>query len=194
MATHQARLLFDRPLIAAVVPGLDLPKYTEADLAMARSQAYHEGGDAARRFADAQLAEFRDEVHGLQHGLLHSLPNLQDSMLQQLRLGLPSLAVDIARRLLAGFEPPPELVEKICAEALEQLLPERENLELIVSPRDAEILMKNMPDLEARYPGLRLRTDTVLRPGDCQVRSRFGLTDARLEAKLAAIQHELAVS
>jgi len=33
--------------------------------------------------------------------------------------------------------------------------------------------------------------DAALGPGDCQVRSRFGLTDARRQAKLEALTREL---
>jgi len=62
---------------------------------------------------------------------------------------------------------------------------------LSVSPRDAALLAKLTPGLESRYPNLRIRPDGALLPGDCQVRSRFGITDARQSAKLAALQHEL---
>lgn len=191
MATHRSSIRLDRPLIAAIIPSQDYPRYTERDLALARSAAYHEGYDTARSFSDSQLAEFRDEVHALQHGLLETLPTIEATLSEQLRQGLPALAMDLARRILAGFEPPVEIVEKICSETLEQLYPERENLELIVCARDAALLQKQGGDLADRYPGLKMRIDQSLRPGDCQVRSRFGLTDARLDAKLASIQHEL---
>lgn len=191
MAVQHLLVAFDRRLSGAVVPNSATRKYTESDLAAARAAAYREGYDAALAFSDRQLAEFRDEVHDLQNGLLAHLPGVETSMAEQLRAGLPALAIDIARRLLAGFEPSEALVRSLCTEALDQLYPERENLELILCPRDVELLRKHLSDLEGRYPGLRLRADGSLSPGDCQVRSRFGLTDARLSAKLEAIQHEL---
>jgi flagellar assembly protein FliH len=194
MAVHSKLISFDRPLLAAVGAGDTTLRHTETELANARTAGYRDGYDAAHAFFDVQIAQFRDEVHALQHGLLHSLPNLEAGMTQQLRSGLPLLALDIARRILAGFEPDADLLVKLCEEALEQLYPERENLELVVSTRDAGLLQKNMADIESRYPGLRLRVDATMRPGDCQVRSRFGLTDARLDAKLSAIHHELAGS
>ena len=43
----------------------------------------------------------------------------------------------------------------------------------------------------ARYPGIRVRSDASLAPGDCLVRSRFGLTDARQDAKLRALVNTL---
>jgi flagellar assembly protein FliH len=93
--------------------------------------------------------------------------------------------------LLAGYEPPPEVVARLCEEALGELFPERENLELVVSPRDAALLAKLNPLWIERFPGLRVRAEPAFAPGDCQVRSRFGLTDARLQTKLATLEHNL---
>ncbi|MFA5264205.1 MAG: FliH/SctL family protein [Opitutaceae bacterium] len=182
---------FDRPLLGATIPGNSSRLYSESEMSVIKAEAYREGYDTAHAFSDRQLLEFREEVQALQHGLLQTLPNIERSMLDQLRSSLPELVLEIARRLLAGYEPPAELVQKLCVETLDQLFPERENLELIVSTRDAALLTKNMKDLEARYPGLRVRPDTALSPGDCQVRSRFGLTDARQSAKLESLRHEL---
>ena len=39
--------------------------------------------------------------------------------------------------------------------------------------------------------GLKIRIESTLNAGDCQVRSRFGLTDARLQTKLTALEHNL---
>ena len=115
-------------------------------------------------------------------------------LLAQLREALPGLALEIARRLLAGFEPPPEVIEGLWREALEQLYPERENLELSLCPRDAELLERANPEWRLRYPGLRVRGDAALSAGDCVVRSRFGLTDGRRQAKLTALEHALAAT
>lgn len=191
MSVQHRLIPFDRPLSNAVVVGGSARKYTESDMAAAREAAYREGYDAAHAFADRQLLEFREEVQQLQHGLLQNLPNIEGAMLEQLKSELPELALDLARRLLAGFEPSEEQIAKLCDETLEMLFPEREGLELIVSGRDAALLEKHMNDLSSRYPGLRLRADPTLQAGDCQVRSRFGLTDARLSAKLESLRHEL---
>ena len=91
----------------------------------------------------------------------------------------PGLALEIARRLLAGFEPPPEVIERLWREALEQLYPERENLELSFARAMPSCWSSSIPTWRQRYPGLRVRGDASARAGDCLVRSRFGLTDAR---------------
>lgn len=184
-------IAFDRPLIGISSPGQRGRTYTEAELTKATHDAYQRGIDDARGAADHQMVEFRADVEQLRDGVLKKLSGVEDTLLAQLRDALPELAVEIARRLLAGYEPPAEIVSRLCEEALEELFPERENLELLVSPRDAAFLEQLNPDWKERYPGLRIRVESTLAPGDCQVHSRFGLTDARQSTKLTALAHSL---
>lgn len=183
-------IAFDRPLAAAVLPGQS-KLYTEAEVAAKCQEAYRQGVDSARGAADQQMVEFRHDMEQLSDGVLKKLSHLEPALVAQLRDAIPALAVDIAHRLLAGYEPPVEIIERLCREALEQLFPEREGLELSLSPRDAALLTALNPEWMQRYPGLRVRTDSTLNPGDCLVRSRFGLTDARQQTKLAALSHSL---
>ena len=183
---------FDRPLSGAAIPGTAGHFCTETELSARDEAAYRRGIDAARALADQQLVEFRADMQHLGDGVFRKLAAIEPSLVAQLRDALPALALDIARRLLAGFEPPPETVSRLCEEALGELFPERENLELAVGPRDAALLEKIKPDWLAHYPGLRIRTEATLKPGDCQIRSRFGLTDARIQTKLTALEHNLA--
>lgn len=183
---------FDRLLTGAVLPGQRGQLVDEAEVAARTEAAYRRGIDAARAAADQQMVEFRADMANLSEGVLRQLAGVEASMVAQLRQALPGLALELARRLLAGFEPPAEAIEGLCREALDQLFPEREGLELALSPRDAEQLARINPDWLQRYPGLRIRTDAALAPGDCLVRSRFGLTDGRRQAKMAALEHSLA--
>lgn len=182
---------FDRPLGNAVLPGARGRLYSEQEMAAREEQAYHRGGDAARARSDQQIVEMRAELQALSDGFAHQVGRLEASLTAQVREALPALAAEIARRLLAGFEPPPEVIARICEEALGQLFPERENLELVLAAADAQRLQQLNPGWLARYPGLRISVDPHFSSGDCQVRSRFGLTDARLQTKLAALQQHL---
>jgi flagellar assembly protein FliH len=182
---------FDRPLAGAVLPGQKGRFINETELSAREEKAYHQGVDAARAKVDQQLVDLRADMQQLGDGVFQKLTQIEPVLVAQLRDALPSLALEIARRLLAGYEPPPEVVARLCEEALGELFPERENLELVVSARDAALLEKLSPAWLTRYPGLRIRSETNFGPGDCQVRSRFGLTDARLQTKLSALEHNL---
>jgi flagellar assembly protein FliH len=183
---------FDRPLSGAGLPGTAGRMVSPSELAALDEAAYRRGIDATRALADQQMVEFRADVEQLGNGIFQKLTALEPALLNQLRDALPALALEIARRLLAGYEPPVEVVSRVCEEALGELFPERENLELAICAQDAALLEKLNPAWLGRYPGLRIRAEVSLRPGDCQVRSRFGLTDARLETKLTALEHNLA--
>ncbi len=184
-------ITFDRPLSGAALPGQAGRLCTEAELAEISQTAYRRGVDATRAAADQQMVELRHDMEQLSEGVLKRLSGLEPALMAQVRDALPGLALEIARRILAGFEPPAEIIERFCREALDQLFPEREGLELTLCPRDAEQLGRLNPDWLQRYPDLRVRSDPSLFPGDCLVRSRFGLTDARRQTKLAALEHSL---
>ncbi len=182
---------FDRPLAGVSLPGHDARRHTDAELAAARQAGYREGTDSARAFADQQLVELRAEMQTLSEGVFQQLLNASRDLEQQVCAALPALAVEVGQRLLAGFVPPPELVEKLCREALDQLYPEREGLELVVGPRDASVLERLLPSWRNHFPNLKVTVDDELNPGDCLVRSRFGVTDARGSAKMEGLRQEL---
>lgn len=184
-------VVFDRRLTGAILPGQSGRLFGERELAAKTEEAYRQGVDATRAVADQQMVEFRADMQQLSEGVLQDLATVETTLTEQLREALPALALDIAKRLFAGFEPSPEIVERLCLEALNQLYPEREGLELSVSPQDAEFLERINPTWKERFPGLRIRPDGALKVGDCMVRSRFGLTDARQTTKLAALEHSL---
>jgi flagellar assembly protein FliH len=182
---------FDRPLNGVSLPCCPGPLLSESEIAGRLKAAFHAGSDAARASADQQMVEFRADMEQLSDGALGRIDGMEDILLAQIREALPALSLEIARRLLAGFEPPPEVIERLWREALEQLYPEREGLELVLCPRDAELLGELNPEWRARYPGLRLTPDPSLSRGDCLVRSRFGLIDARQATKLRGLEHAL---
>jgi len=183
---------FDRPLSGAGAPGRPGLVLSESEVATRLQAAFHAGSDAARAAADRQMVEFRSDMEQLSDGVLKKAGGVDAILGAQMREVLPGLALDIARRLLAGFEPPPEVIERYWKEALEELYPEREGLELSLCERDSELLEQIKPGWRANYPGLRIKVDPGLARGDCLVRSRFGLIDARKQTRLQSLEHALA--
>ncbi len=188
---HRHKVLFDRSFtgVKATTPSKRL--YTETEVAAIRMASRDEGGEIARSFANQQLVEFRAEVQALQQGLFEKLSQLEPDLLEQLRQTLPALAVEISRRLLAGYEPSADQVRALCEDTISQIYPERENLEVMLAPRDSALLDEVSGDWKGQYPGVRVTVDPTLGPGDCQVRSRFGLADARRKVKFETLSREL---
>ena len=186
-------VVFDRPLLSATaVVKARMRSLTEAELQDLREQARREGAEDTRRFADSQMVEMRTEVQQLNESLFETLRQTETRLADQVRSALPGLAVEIGRRLLAGWEPPPEVVERICHEALEELYPETSGLELVISARDSELLEKLNPGWLTEFSNLKITVDPNLHPGDCLVRSRFGVVDARGNTRLRSLQDSLA--
>jgi flagellar assembly protein FliH len=188
---HSKLIPFDRPLADATIPGRSLQPFTESEINAREQKAFQRGVDETRALTDQQMVEQRTEMTELTDGILKTLTQLEPRLFTQFEEQLPELVLEIGRHLLAGYEPPADVVARICLETLEHLYPERENLELRLSPRDTELLTKLDPDWLNRYPGLRIVTDDSLVAGDCKVHSRFGVTDAQLETKLSTLQHHL---
>lgn len=163
----------------------------EARLATAREEGFARGYAEARQFYEQQLAESRALIHQMRdeqaRGTVETLANLE----KRISTALPELALDIARQILAGYEPPAELLQAICRQSLDQMFPERAGLELVLGPRDAELLQAQPPAWRSAYPGLKITADPVLQPGECVVRSRFGVVDGRRETRLAALRESL---
>lgn len=191
MAVHHQLIAFDRPLVAVQSTRDAIRQHTAAELLAARATGYQQGGDAARDFSNQQIVDLRAEMQALQAGLFQRLASAHEQLGEQVRIALPALTVELGQRLLAGLVPPPELVEKLCREALDQLYPERDGLELVVGARDAAALERLVPAWRIHFTNLRVTIDDTLNPGDCLVRSRFGVTDARASSKLEGLRHEL---
>jgi flagellar assembly protein FliH len=185
-------VVFDRPFVGATAVARSRTRTcTEAELAALREEARREGSEETRHFADSQMVEMRSEVQQLSEGLFDTLRQAEGRLADQVRAALPALAVEIGRRLLAGWEPSPELVAKICHEALEELFPETAGLELVVSTHDVARLERLNPAWIPEFPNLKITADPTLHAGDCLVRSRFGVVDARGETRLRALQETL---
>ena len=105
---------FDRPLSGAALPGAAGRFITPTELAALDEAGYRRGIDATRALADQQMVEFRADIEQLGNGIFQKLTALEPALLNQLREALPGLAVEIARRLLAGYEPPAEVIAKLC--------------------------------------------------------------------------------
>jgi len=142
--------------------------------------------DVERRFV-----EFRSEVSSVLNGLFARLGDAEASVSQQIQAALPELALEVAKKLLLGHTPPDDVIEGICAHAMAAVFPEVQDLEVVVGERDHVIVERLLPGWRNSYPGVKVCVNPGFAPGECQVRSRFGVVDARHEAKLRVLGREL---
>ena len=191
MAVSRHSISFSGPFVLAAEAIESVERFSAGELAAEFERGRREGARQADTGVDRRFVEFRSEVSAVQAGIFARLGEAEKMINDQVRLVLPDLAVEIAKRLLAGFTPPPEVVAQLCEKALVALFPEVQNLELVVGERDHEIIASLVPEWRVAYPGISVTIDPALASGECQVRSRFGVIDARHGAKLGALRREL---
>jgi flagellar assembly protein FliH len=191
MAVSRHSISFTGPFVLAAEAVEPERPFSETELAAEFERGRREGALQADTGVDRRFVEFRSEVSAVQAGIFSRLGEAEKMIADQIRVVLPELAVEVAKRVLAGFTPPPEVVAQLCQEALVALFPEVQNLELVVGERDHEIIASLVPEWRVTYPGISVTIDPAFASGECQVRSRFGVIDARHNAKVEALRREL---
>ena len=191
MAISRHSISFTGPFVLAAEAVEPERPFSATELAAEFERGRREGALQADTGVDRRFVEFRSEVSALQAGIFSRLGEAEKMIADQIRVVLPELAVEVAKRVLAGFTPPPEVVAQLCQEALVALFPEVQNLELVVGERDHEIIASLVPEWRVTYPGISVTIEPAFASGECQVRSRFGVIDARHTAKVEALRREL---
>jgi flagellar assembly protein FliH len=191
MAVSRHSISFTGPFVLGAEAVESVRPFSAAELAAEFERGRREGALQADTGVDRRFVEFRSEVSAVQAGIFSRLGEAEKMIADQIRVVLPELAVEVAKRVLAGFTPPPEVVAQLCQEALVALFPEVRNLELVVGERDHEIIASLVPEWRVTYPGISVTIDPAFASGECQVRSRFGVIDARHNAKVEALRREL---
>lgn len=165
-------------------PEKPAPAFTEQQLDDAKREAYQRGIEEASRALEKQMFEQREEVLHLQQETFKSLAKAHESLLAQFQAVLPELVLDVTKRALGGAEFSREIIAAIVREVLGEIPPDSGAVEVSMPPQDLTLIEKNDAEFRTRHPEISFRADANLKSGDCFVRSRFGVVDARLSTKL----------
>lgn len=153
--------------------------------------AFRKGFQEANDLLARQILEQRAEIAQLQDSVFLSLAKQAEAITHQVSHMLPDLVIEIARRVLAGIEPDADAVRRIVAETLAEISPGSTDVEIWLNPKDLSLIQNLDPGLEQKFPGIALRADPELIPGDCRAKSRFGAIDARISTKLQNVARSL---
>lgn len=165
----------------------------EAELRQLEHAAYDRGRRDGERALSEQLLQQRAELIELQNGVLAALQNALPGVIRECEAALVELALEAARKLVAGLPVSAEMVEAVVREALAQAEAGGE-LEVQLHPEDLATLRRvNSPLLVAHQPDGRLRLveSPEVSRGGCLVQTRFGVIDGRRETKLALLKQTL---
>jgi flagellar biosynthesis/type III secretory pathway protein FliH len=151
-------------------------------------EAYQRGVDEATRRFEQQILAQREEMLRLSQATFRSLENQHQSLVGQFRQVIPELVMDTVRRVFAGLEIDREMLGRLVEETLREVTPGRQALEVALSPRDLELIREIEGDFREKYPSIKFRADSELRPGDCVAHTRFGMIDGRIATKLKTVE------
>lgn len=160
-----------------------------------REQAAFENGRRAGESAlNEQLLRQRNETIELQRGILSSLQTALPKVAHEAETALIDLALESARKIVAGMPVDVALVEGTVREALRQA---EDTAEIVIQlhPDDLGLLRHHQSEVLNGLPEsgpLRFSPSSEMTRGGCVIQTRFGLVDARRETKIEQLRQSLA--
>lgn len=155
--------------------------------------SYRRGREDAEREASAQLEQLRTEFAELQNEVLKSLANSVATVARDCEPVLISVALEAARKLIAGLPLTAALVEAAVREALAEI-EDQSQLRVLLHPDDLALLEQSASPLLTTSVGgdrMRVEASTEVTRGGCIVQTRLGVVDARRESKFEMLQQAL---
>lgn len=179
------QIKFHAPPIEILLSGTSpQPKFTTEELRTAKEIAFREGSDAATSSIERQMLEQRTDLLHLQSKTFHAVTQSQASLLEQIHALLPELLSESLKRILATTVIDRDAVLRIAHDLLNELTPSREQVEVQLSTHDLDLILGHEESFRERHPQILFRADPELSPGDCTIKSRFGIVDGRISTKI----------
>lgn len=186
---------FSRPLRGVRLLTKSPRQDWEEHLRECEQAAYERGQRDGEHALSQQLLQQRNETVELQRGILDSLRRVVPQVVQEGETALINLALEAAKKIVAGQPINAEQVEAVVREALQQV---EDTAEIIIQlhPDDLALLRQHNAPVLAGLPEtgpLRFVGSTEVTRGGCIVQTRFGLVDARRETKIKQLRQTLAI-
>lgn len=147
--------------------------------------AYERGCRDGEKSLGEQLLQQRHEMAELQRGVLEGLRRALPQVVQEAESAIVALALESARKVVAGLPVTQKLVEGVVREALKQVEDTAE-ITIQLHADDLALLRKHKSPVLKGTPDdgpLRFVSSAEVTRGGCVVQTRFGLIDARRETK-----------
>lgn len=183
----------DRPLrdvcLLAGAPVQDWQQF----LAGREQAAYERGWRDGETALNAQILHQRNATIELQRGVLESLSKALPQVAHEAESALIDLALESARKIVAGMPVDAALVETTVREALRQT---EDTAEILIQlhPEDLALLRENEAKILNGLPEtgpLRFASSSEISRGGCLIQTRFGLIDARRETKIEQLRQSI---
>ena len=155
--------------------------------------AFENGRRAGESALNEQLLQQRNETVELQRGILDSLQTTLPKVAHEAETALIDLALESAKKIVAGMPVDVAMVESTVREALRQA---EDTAEIVIQlhPDDLALLRQHQAEILNGLPEsgpLRFSHSSEIGRGGCIIQTRFGLIDARRETKIEQLRQSL---
>jgi flagellar assembly protein FliH len=155
--------------------------------------AFEEGRRAGESALSEQLLRQRNDTIKLQRGILSSLQTTLPKVAHEAETALIELALEAAKKIVAGMPVDVAMVESTVREALRQA---EDSAEIVIQlhPDDLALLRQHQAEILNGLPDsgpMRFSHSSEVGRGGCVIQTRFGLIDARRETKIEQLRQSL---
>ena len=186
---------FGRPLRNVRLLTKSPPQDWNEFLREREQSAFERGRQEGEHALSEQLLRQRNETVELQSGVINSLREAVSQVSQETETALIDVALEAARKIVAGMPVSVELVENVVREAVKQAEGSTE-ITVQLNPEDLALLRLHNSTLINGLPEtgpLRFTSTAEVTRGGCFVQTRFGMIDARRETKMNQLRQTLSV-
>lgn len=167
----------------------------EARIREAEAGGYERGRRDGEKALSEQLLRQRADMFEAHQGVVESLRRLVPDLVAQTENVLISLALEAARKLVAGLPISAEVVTSVVRDAISQVDNATE-FTIYLHAEDLALLKKIQSPLLSPTPGgdkLTFHASKEVARGGCLVQTRFGVLDAQRSTKMDQLKRSLAV-
>lgn len=197
MPSYKETLAFAKPLkgLRIVPPGPPPPPMIpEPEVLRREAQAAQLAQQKATAAMQQRLDAQKQESEQTCKRLLAQFQQQHQQMVAEVAARLPALVLALTRRILVNIETSEPMIRAIVEDALGEMTDLSGKLEVRLSAKDYALFESFQADFASAYPALTFEKDASLKAGDCVLKSRFGIVDARLETKMQRLEEELSQS
>ncbi|OHE72623.1 MAG: hypothetical protein A2007_03115 [Verrucomicrobia bacterium GWC2_42_7] len=152
--------------------------------------AFRRGYEQAGVLYNSQILETRNDAAHLQSQVFSEISQKYTELVKEIQDRIPPLLFSLFRKVLPNVSISEETIKGVLDEFFEEMTSQEGDFTVYLCPRDIALIEKNEPTFKKKY-NITFEADPALKAGDCVLRSKFGITDGRIETKARRIEAEL---
>jgi flagellar assembly protein FliH len=156
-------------------------------------ESYKNGYQAASDKFNAQILEMRREMQGHAQGVLKKMEETLSGLEEGMLRGLPELITAGVLKIVGEFLKEPELLRARVEALAKESCPANEPVEVSLNIEDINAMKLIDENYITNNKRFTFKIDETLQPGDCVMKTKFGVVDATLKTQLKRLLQEMSV-